>query len=51
MIKIICDYCEKEIPDGLLYGIVKMPMLPEINFCSLGCFDHWLKNNCLKKDI
>ncbi len=49
MIKIDCDFCKKEIPSGILYGRLNMPLLAEVNFCGIGCFDDWVKLIYMKK--
>ena len=47
-IKITCDGCKQEIDIKCLYGLLKLPMLEELNFCGIGCFDDWIKHIYLK---
>jgi hypothetical protein len=47
-IEITCDFCEKNIDSNLSYGILKLPLIPELNFCGYSCFHDWMKNECNK---
>lgn len=47
-ITIECDYCKKSIPQNVIYGVLQMPAVPEVNFCGYFCFDDWIINFYLK---
>lgn len=48
-VNIICDFCEKEIRDHVLYGSLILPGLPETNFCGYCCFWDWIKKSLEQK--
>jgi hypothetical protein len=49
MIEVTCDYCEKTISKGIVYGSLTLPLLPEVNFCGSGCFHDWVMEIYLKR--
>jgi hypothetical protein len=40
----------KEIPNEILYGTLKLPLLPENNFCGVCCFDDYIRNIYLREN-